>query len=279
MDIFFTDLDNTLIYSYKHDIGVDKRSVERYQDREISYMSAKTYERLLDVKRKFMVVPVTTRTVEQYQRIELDIGIRYALVCNGGILLEDGVEVLEWYQESRRLALGAVKEMQLAMKYLERDSRRTFELRFIRELFVFTKCSEPEKVTEELRGCLDTEAVDVFNNGTKVYVLPRVLNKGTAVQRFTKYIQVGTMIAAGDSEFDIPMLNAADIAIAPETLSKDGRLLPDTVYMQEGEVFSEQMLAYILAESQKRNEQFMRNNENNAKQMWKVQEEKVDMEQ
>ena len=31
---FFTALDNTLIYSYKHDIGTDKECVEFYNDRE-----------------------------------------------------------------------------------------------------------------------------------------------------------------------------------------------------------------------------------------------------
>ena len=39
MRIFFTDLDNTLIYSYKRDIGDAKRCVEVYQGREISFMT------------------------------------------------------------------------------------------------------------------------------------------------------------------------------------------------------------------------------------------------
>lgn len=34
------------------------------------------------------IIPTSTRTEEQYKRIELDIGIvPYALVCNGGVLL------------------------------------------------------------------------------------------------------------------------------------------------------------------------------------------------
>ena len=28
---FFTDLDNTIIFSYKHDIGIDKVNIELYQ--------------------------------------------------------------------------------------------------------------------------------------------------------------------------------------------------------------------------------------------------------
>ena len=36
MHIWFTDLDNTLIYSYKHEIPLPKTTAEYYQDREQS---------------------------------------------------------------------------------------------------------------------------------------------------------------------------------------------------------------------------------------------------
>ena len=96
MIVFHTDLDNTIIYSYKHDIGADKRCVELYHDREISYITGETYRLLKQVRVKeqqVMIVPTTTRTIEQYQRIDLGIGtVSYALVCNGGVLLSDGRE-------------------------------------------------------------------------------------------------------------------------------------------------------------------------------------------
>ena len=43
MIAFFSDLDNTLIFSYKHDIGKEKRCVEIYQGREVSYITERTY--------------------------------------------------------------------------------------------------------------------------------------------------------------------------------------------------------------------------------------------
>ena len=64
MMVFCTDLDNTLIYSYKHDIGENKRCVEIYQDREISFITQETYRLLCEVKKQAMIVPVTARTVE-----------------------------------------------------------------------------------------------------------------------------------------------------------------------------------------------------------------------
>ncbi len=74
-EIFFTDLDNTIIFSYKHNIGIDKVNIEMYQGREISYMTQKTYRLLKQVAKKMLLVPVTTRSVEQYNRIDLGLGV------------------------------------------------------------------------------------------------------------------------------------------------------------------------------------------------------------
>lgn len=150
MKLLCTDLDNTLIYSYKHELGNEKRNVELYQGREISFITEKTYELLKKVNQQYQIVPVTTRTVEQYQRIHLGIHpFQYALTCNGGILLVDGKREDTWYLESRKMTEPAVPAMKKAMEYLEKDARRKFELRYIEELFVFTKCKEVEKVIQD----------------------------------------------------------------------------------------------------------------------------------
>lgn len=222
MIIFHTDLDNTIIYSYKHDIGENKRCVEIYQGREISFVSQDTYQLLEKVNDQVVVVPTTTRTIEQYQRIDLGVGeISYALVCNGGVLLVDGKEDEKWYQESMQLIKDSRGELYKALELLENEERRSFELRFIRELFVFTKCEEPDRVVEKLRAALDADMVDVFNNGIKVYVVPKALSKGNAVNRFRNYIEADYVVAAGDSEFDISMLEAADLGIAAPELAQN----------------------------------------------------------
>ena len=169
MIAFHTDLDNTLIYSYKHDIGPQKRNVELYQGREISYITEETYHLLQLVKNEMLIVPTTTRTLEQYQRIDLGIGpFPYALVCNGGVLLVNGVPDEAWYQDSLHLVSDSREEMNLAMELLEREPRRKFELRYIEKLFIFTKCNDPETVVNDLKTSLDTKYVDVFSNGESI---------------------------------------------------------------------------------------------------------------
>ena len=42
-------------------------------------------------------------------------------------------------------------EMEKAQQILAGDSRRKFELRFLDELFIFTKCEKPEEVLKICR--------------------------------------------------------------------------------------------------------------------------------
>ena len=254
--VFHSDIDNTLIYSYKHDIGRTKVGVEIYQGRTISYMTLESYERLKKISQNVLFIPTTTRTAEQYRRI--DFGIEtplYALVCNGGVLLKNGREDAEWYEESLRLTEKCRSELFRAQKYLQRDGNRSFEVRNIRELFVFTKSDRPTWTADFLKSRLDLSLVDVFQNGVKVYVLPKSLHKGRAIKRMKERLTAERealdgmaeknarrnilinkstfdkengngeipkwkpfVIAAGDSAFDVPMAGEADLFIAPHAL-------------------------------------------------------------
>lgn len=247
MIVLHVDLDNTLIYSYKHDIGNDKINVEIYQDREISFLTGSTYDNLKKIKRKALIVPTSTRSIEQYNRINLQIGnIPYALVCNGGILLTDGQKDPSWYQTSLELIRESLPSLKTAQRFLERDRRRKFELRFIEDLFLFTKCDQPELVVEELKKKLDTNLAEVFHNKEKVYVVPRKLSKGTAVERFREYIKADQIIAAGDSEFDISMLRAADIGLAPQGFRQEYPIDFQVEEMPGRRIFSDELSERIL---------------------------------
>lgn len=250
-DIFHVDLDNTLIYSYKKEIGNPKRNVEIYQGREISFITEKTYRLLLELKKHVCIVPTTTRTMEQYSRIDLGIGrIQYALVCNGGVLLVDGQQDPAWYRQSLEMAEESREELEHAMRYLKQEPDRTFELRYIQKLFVFTKCRFSQDVVRHLKEELHPRLTDVLCNGEKVYVVPKKLNKGTAVDRFRAYIGAGRVFAAGDSEFDMPMLEQADLAVAPAEWAECGRadlLRNRSVQVMPGRsLFSEELLECVL---------------------------------
>ncbi len=90
----------------------------------------------------------------------------------------------------------------------------------------------------------------------KVYVLPQKLNKGAAVRRLLEKLQregerTGTVFAAGDSGFDISMLQQAQIPFAPEDLENSYELPEKTVIIKEREIFSEAVLKRILQQAGK----------------------------
>lgn len=246
--VFHADLDNTLIYSYRRDIGRAKINVERYEGREISFMTEKSYALLKKVREHVVFVPTTTRTEAQYQRIDLKTGVPdYALVCNGGVLLKGEEEVPGWYADSLGLIEKSRGEFEKAWKCMQEDRDRIFEVRNIRNLFLFTKSGFPSATVERMKRKLDDSLMSVFCNGSKVYAVPEGLDKGAAVRRFREYIKAGAVIAAGDSEFDIPMLKEADQAYAPASLSGMYCAGAHVTEIPEKFLFSDALLSHILS--------------------------------
>ena len=174
------------------------------------------------------------------------VNLDYALMCNGGVLFLHGKEDATWYEETKALIAESRAELLYGEKLLEKDKNRCFEVRNIRDLFLFTKSNNPAASAAYLRKYLDTEKAEVFCNGIKVYIVPRQLNKGSALLRLKKRLGAELVIAAGDSGFDIPMLNQADFALAPAELKREAGLLESVIYVEEGKLFSEMLLKKIL---------------------------------
>lgn len=245
MKIFNIDLDNTLIFSDKHTIGSKKQCVEIYKGREASFITEYTDYLLKQVRKKLFVVPTTTRSVEQYNRIDLGFLPEYALICNGGVLLKNGQEEKLWYKESVKLIANCKKQLSMAEEILKQDSNIIFEIRTIRELFIVTKSKEPLLSVNKLKEQLDNDLVDIFYQVQKVYIIPKKLRKGIAVKRLKEKLCADYIIAAGDSEPDISMFWEADIALAPKKLKAE-QLPEHTILINEQRIFSESVLEYVL---------------------------------
>ncbi len=224
MHLFASDLDNTLIHSYKRADPEDV-CVEVKDGKMLSFMTPYAYNKLrkLNSNKDIAFVPVTTRSVEQYRRIDFFDGRspHLALAANGGILLIDGISDLQWFEESKALISDSMKEFKTGMRYLENDTDIYFELRIVDELFVFTKSHDPLKTKECLEKILDPDIVSPYMIGDKVYIFPNILSKGNAVSRLKKKFVFDKTICAGDSEFDVSMLDIADTAYCPDVLCDD----------------------------------------------------------
>jgi hydroxymethylpyrimidine pyrophosphatase-like HAD family hydrolase len=203
---------------------------------------------LSDVRKKVRFVPTTTRTIDQYKRIDFgEEEPEYALVCNGGILLIHGEIAHDWYQESLDSIRESLNELKASIQILEMDSNRCFDIRFIEELFVFTKSEKPEETITLLEANLNTITLDVFHNGKKVYVIPKKLNKGSAIKRLKEKLHANKIIAAGDSEFDLSMLREADLAFMPKSLKEQCKVeIANAIVHDSENIFSDEILDYIL---------------------------------
>ena len=224
MDIWFSDMDNTLIYSHKHDIPLPKTTAEYYLDREQSFIT----DRTLSFCRKFcasterMFVPLTTRTPAQYERILLreKLSYRYALVCNGALLLDNGISDAVWEQESLAMTADCAEPLAQALADLYTFAE-TEHVHDLRPYMVYAKTEATPQQIATLHQRYTPQGLDVILSGTKLYCLPQKFSKGHAVRRFCHRFAHPNdrVIASGDTVFDVPMLTESDIALYPEELS------------------------------------------------------------
>jgi len=214
MSIFFTDLDNTLIYSHNREIGKTKVVVEYLNGREQSFMTELAYN-FLSYADWLKVVPVTARTEQQYRRIECSerLHFRYAIVCNGGKLLVDGKEDLEWSCRTDAIAKDGYDSLNKATDLLSHlcGSKHTHRPE---KYMSYVKCGDPKEIYKKLVSLVDLNKINVQRDGRKVYLFVNGITKGSAVERFTKTKKYEKILAAGDSSLDISMLNMADIVFA-----------------------------------------------------------------
>ena len=222
----FTDLDGTLILS-----AAKKRPgdiVCEYKDgAEISCITAIQAELLPQLSG---IVPVTTRSVEQYRRIRFPQGFcpEYALTDNGGMLLINGEPDPEWAAWSLSLTRECEQELLHCRRIMEQDEHRSFEIRMVDGLFLFTKSDRPGLSLERLKAEAP-DSLSCFSTGQKLYVLPAGLCKGRAAKRLARRLNAERIICAGDSLMDIPLLDIADTAIFPEDIPADRIAAPEKV--------------------------------------------------
>lgn len=245
----FSDLDRTLVYS-RSALGLAARGeelppllcVERIDGDEAGWVSQAAVPGLTALTEAGVLVPVTTRTPAQYRRITLPGAVpKFALCANGGRLLRDGEEDLDYTTAlAARLAGEAApfEEVYARLRGMvdgpEGAAADGFVLRAAEaeSLFCYAvvdRAAMPDAWLAELTGFCAERGWAVSVQGRKVYCVPVGLSKGTAIREVALMLGVDRVLAAGDSLLDIPLLEVADAAIRPA----HGEL-EDTAYAAPG---------------------------------------------
>lgn len=214
--IFASDLDNTLLFSRKHAIETDL-CVEILDGMSQGYLTKDAPQYLEQIMRHALFVPVTSRSVEQYRRIQFPVRCRpqYAVTTNGAILLVDGEIDRQWHQEALKSVLPWKDELGQMLQVL-REQPLVRRCRFVDEMFVFAACDTPQDAMELHALLQGTTPLAVEASGRKVYFFPPPVNKGAAISKLRDRFQADQIICAGDSSIDVPMLRQADISIVPD---------------------------------------------------------------
>lgn len=225
--IYASDLDRTLIYSLNA-IGVPGDAsglvpAEVIDGRTVSYISKQALDMLKELAAKIVFMPVTTRTIAQYRRINLfqeTIIPDYAVTSNGGNILVNGVVDHEWRAAVGRLVeRGSVpaEEAGRIVRSVVRAEWITSE-RYCDELFytfVVHRDSLPLDEITRMAERLDGLGWKVSLQGRKLYIVPEAVNKSDAILHVRRTVRSEPMVASGDSLLDKSLLAAADYAIAP----------------------------------------------------------------
>ncbi|MDR3091619.1 MAG: hypothetical protein LBU36_05450 [Clostridiales bacterium] len=216
--LFASDLDKTLIHS-KMKLTPRDVCVEIHKGRELSFMTPCAARTLAEVAEKCVFLPVTTRSAEQYSRLNLPVSPRAALVSNGAVLLKNGAPDREWAARTESLLKNCADGIERARAALESDEN-AYDLRFVDEAFIFAKTHDISATLGVLEKITDSRfTLYAAPEYGKVYVIPKVLNKGDALRRYVEIYGSRPVICAGDSSLDASMLEFADFAITPEGLS------------------------------------------------------------
>lgn len=233
MKAFLSDLDNTLIYSYKKIGKHQVICIEKKEGKELSYMTKGAYGLLQEVSEKIEFIPVTTRSIEQYQRVHLlkEEWPPFALTSNGGTLLYKNRLDEKWQKETNQFVDDVMEQLEKAIQILKQDKNVIFQIRLVDSIFVYTKSSDVTYSMDVLKKALDLNQVFIDCNGEKLYVFPKHLTKGFAVKRLKEYLGIDFCIGAGDSLFDAPMLEMCDIGYVPQN-SELSRILSKEKHIQ-----------------------------------------------
>jgi hypothetical protein len=188
--------------------------VERYDERDVGFMTAACWTALGDLQDAAVLIPVTARVHRQYDRIRFPRTPRVAVVEAGARILVDGVADPAWDERSVALVRECAAtraEVVARMSMLE----LTEPVRSGDVALVYARAAAHAAVVEFAHWCEEHGWQAVAQDG-RIYVLPRGIGKAPAAARAAALVGGVIVVAAGDGLMDEDMLREAPLALTPE---------------------------------------------------------------
>lgn len=212
--IFASDLDRTLVFSNNSSELPENYNVIEYRDGgNFGFMESRDLGRLSIISSRLDFVPITSRSIEQLNRIKFDqhgVRVRYAVVDSGFGVYVDGKLDLTWDSHVRsvideRSLSKLVRLVEGIGVVITKRFEYAVRLNFIDEVKFGQLVEIVGRFNHTFRIVSDRKHITVIFKGIdKRYALDYVCGLAD---------DDGLLVVAGDSEFDEWMLEMADIGL------------------------------------------------------------------
>lgn len=182
MTLLATALDNTLIFSKGFVKNEDVIAVEYKDNKELSYMTKQAFDILEKLSKEITVVPITSRSLEEFKQITFYNLFEHAILSNGLVILYKGlVEDGNWQsiiqKEFDKMDLADVESLLYNCSSLFKSD---FELK---GYYYYAEVKEHQEimVLKLLKPFLHKDW-NCFVQDNKLYVTPKIVTKENALK-------------------------------------------------------------------------------------------------
>ena len=225
MRVLTTDLDRTFIFS-KQTVNCSEHElicIEKLNGQDLSYISKNVQMLMARLDDTRLIIPVTTRSLSQYERIEVFQSAyipKFAIAANGGIVLNNGKRDTQWDEIITSNLQESMSFEQMAKHFTQDWQHPMFRSIASADQLFYVLMLIEEKIDKHWLEVLSHRIQKVgwksYINGRKFYVLPKKLTKQSAVQYVLQQLEYSVHFAAGDSIMDLGMLQLAEKAFTPK---------------------------------------------------------------
>lgn len=221
--IFASDLDRTIIYSNKFLMDFSGQISVVETGKYKSYMTEPAAKLLKEIAGLAFFVPCTTRTIEQYMRIDFfqnKVVPKYAIVSNGANIILDGSLDTAYRRNILQMLSNECMAQQDILKEFSKLACNNWAqpMRHADEVFhycIIDREKAPRQELDSFSNWANEQKWDVSIQGRKLYLMPKIINKWRALSRVSEMIGDKYIVAAGDSLLDLPLIQGADYALSP----------------------------------------------------------------
>lgn len=208
------DLDGTVMHSWKYHSSNDI-CIERIDGEERGFMSMDMLRALEKVAGHSNFVPITSRSIAQYMRIDWPASIKpeVAFVANGAIALKTRVDGgLEKTCTIDNSSKEYIARLEASFASLASDSRFR-NARIVDGCYAMAILNDEAMVAGLGDICFDMPEMRQHVEGKKIYLFPVECNKGKAVEYLKVSYPDCVVLCGGNSENDRAMGHYSDASI------------------------------------------------------------------